>query len=42
MILVPGTRFKTSPVVLSGERLIASAEITEATVFVFFCQGQYR
>jgi hypothetical protein len=33
---VPGTLFKTSPVFLSGERRIDSAEITEATVFVFF------
>ena len=35
-IEVPGNLFKTSPVFLSGERRMLSAEITEATVFVFF------
>ena len=35
-ILAPGVRLSTSPVFLSGERLIDSPEITEATVFVFF------
>ena len=35
-MLVPGVRFNISPVFLSGLLRIASAEITEATVFVFF------
>ena len=34
--LAPGVLFNTSPVFLSGERRIASPEITEATVLVFF------
>ena len=34
--LAPGVRFSTSPVFLSGLLRMASAEITDATVLVFF------
>ena len=34
LVEVPGTRFKTSPVFLSGDRRIASAEMTWETVLV--------